>query len=155
MVDLQEIEAIKRLKYTYCRCLDEKRWDEMAQCLTEDATAAYSDGAYSFGSREQIMRFLRDALGGHHMITTHRVHQPEIDLTSATTATGIWALDDVVIETKSNIVIRGAAFYHDEYVKLGSQWKIKHTGYNRIFEEMFARSDTPSWRLSANRWAEK
>jgi hypothetical protein len=155
MVDLQEIEAIKRLKYTYCRCLDEKRWDEMAQCLTEDATAAYSDGAYSFASRTQIMQFLRDALGGHHMITTHRVHQPEIDLTSATTATGIWALDDVVIETKPNIVIRGAAFYHDEYVKLGGQWKIKHTGYNRIFEEMFARSDTPSWRLSANRWAAK
>src|SRR5512140_2710466 len=101
MADLQEIEAIKRLKYMYCRCLDEKRWDEMVECLTEDATAAYGDGAYSFASRAQIMQFLRDALGGHHMVTTHRVHQPEIDLTSATTATGIWALDDVVIETKS------------------------------------------------------
>lgn len=155
MVDLQEIEAIKRLKYTYCRCLDEKRWDEMAQCLTEDATAAYSDGQYSFAGREAIMQFLRDALAGHHMITSHRVHQPEIDLTSATAATGIWALDDVVIETKANLVIRGAAFYRDEYVKVGGHWKIKHTGYQRIYEEMFARSDTPSWQLTTNRWAAK
>ena len=153
MIDLQEIEAIKRLKYTYCRCLDEKRWDEMAQCLTEDATAAYSDGQYSYTGREAIMQFLRDALAGHHMITSHRVHQPEIDLRSATTASGIWALDDIVIETNSNVVIRGAAFYRDEYAKLAGQWKITHTGYQRIYEEMFARSDTPSWRLSANRWA--
>jgi hypothetical protein len=155
MVDLQEIEAIKRLKYTYCRCLDEKRWEEMAACLAADATAAYSDGQYSFTGRDAIMRFLRDALAGHHMITSHRVHQPEIDLTGATTATGTWALDDVVIETKANVVIRGAAFYHDEYVKIDGQWRIQHTGYQRIYEEMFARSDTPSWRLTANRWAAK
>ena len=155
MVDLQEIEAIKRLKYAYCRCLDEKRWDEMAQCLTADATAAYSDGQYSFAGRDAIMQFLRDALAGHHMITSHRVHQPEIDLTSATTATGIWALDDIVIETKANIVIRGTAFYRDEYAKVAGQWKIRHTGYQRIYEEMFSRSDTPSWQLTANRWAAK
>ncbi len=152
MADLQEIEAITRLKYTYCRCLDEKRWDEMAQCLTEDATAAYSDGQYSFAGRPAIMQFLRDALAGHHMVTSHRVHQPEIDLTSATTATGIWALDDIVIETNANIVIRGAAFYHDEYAKVGGLWKIRHTGYRRIYEEMFSRADTPSWQLTANRW---
>jgi hypothetical protein len=155
MVDLQELEAIKRLKYTYCRCLDEKRWDEMAQCLAADATAAYSDGLYSFAGREAIMQFLRDALDGHHMITAHRVHQPEIDLTSPTTATGIWALDDIVIETKANIVIRGAAFYRDEYVKLDGRWKIRHTGYQRIYEEMFSRRDTPSWQLTSNRWAAK
>ena len=154
MVDLQEIEAIKRLKYTYLRCLDLKRWPELEACFTADATAAYGDGKYSFPSRDTIMQFLRDALGGTNMITSHRVQQPEIDLTSATTATGTWALDDTVIETSSNTVIRGAAFYHDEYVKLGDQWKIKATGYRRLFEERFSRSDTPSWRLTANRWAE-
>jgi len=155
MADLQEIEAIKRLKYVYLRCLDEKRWAEMAECFTADATAAYGDGQYSFAGRDAIMQFLRDALGGTNMITSHRVQQPEIDLTSATTATGTWALDDTVIETSSNTVIRGAAFYHDEYVKLGDQWKIKATGYRRLFEERFSRSDTPSWRLTANRWAAK
>lgn len=152
MVDLQEIEAIKRLKYTYLRCLDLKQWDEMAACFTPDATAAYGDGKYSFNGRDQIMQFLRDALGGHSLISSHRVQQPEIDLTSATTATGIWALDDVVIETSSGTTIRGAAFYHDEYVKVGGQWKIKSTGYQRLFEERFSRADTPSWHLTANRW---
>ena len=153
MADLQEIEAIKRLKYKYLRCLDLKQWAEMEACFTADATAAYGDGKYSFAGRDQILQFLRDALGRPTIISAHRVQQPEIGLTSATTASGIWALDDTVIETQSNSVIRGAAFYHDEYVKIGGDWKIKATGYQRLFEERFSRSDTPSWRLTANRWA--
>jgi len=44
MADLQEIEAIKRLKYRYCRSLDLKRWDDLEQCLTEDCRSAYGDG---------------------------------------------------------------------------------------------------------------
>jgi len=147
--DLHEIEAIKRLKYRYCRCLDEKRWQELEQCLTKDATSSYSDGKYSFTDRAGIMSFLREALGLASRISSHRVHQPEIDFTSPTTATGIWALDDVVIETDAGVTIRGAAFYRDEYVKVGGEWKIKSSGYTRIYEEMESRADTPSLRLTA------
>ena len=153
MVDLHEIEAIKRLKYQYLRCLDLKQWEEMAECFTDDARAAYGDGKYSFAGRNHIIQFLRDALGSPTRITSHRVQQPEIDLTSTTTATGVWALDDVVIDTQSNSTIRGAAFYRDDYVKIGDRWKINVTGYQRIFEERFSLGDLPSWRLTANRWA--
>jgi hypothetical protein len=153
MTELHEIEAIKRLKYRYCRCLDEKRWDELGECLTDDATTAYGDGKYSFQGRAAILGFLKDALGPASRISSHRVHQPEIDLTSPTTATGVWALEDVVIETAGNITIRGAAFYRDEYVKIGGAWRIKSTGYSRLYEEMESRADTPSLQLTANRWA--
>lgn len=152
MADLQEIEAIKRLKYKYVRCLDLKLWKEMEDCFTEDATSAYGDGKYSYDGRDQILGFLRQALG-HNMISMHQVHHPEIDLTSPTTASGIWALQDLIIETNANITIRGAAFYYDEYVKAGGHWKIKHTGYQRVFEETLSRSDIPSLRLTENRWA--
>ncbi|HUI26966.1 MAG TPA: nuclear transport factor 2 family protein [Candidatus Kryptonia bacterium] len=155
MFDLQEIEAIRRLKYKYLRCLDLKLWAELEECFTEDATAAYGDGKYSFAGRDQIMQFLRNALGGRNMITSHRVHQPEIDVTGATTAVGTWALEDTVIETQSNSIIRGAAFYRDEYVKVGGRWKIRATGYQRLFEERLSRADTPSWHLTANHWAGK
>ncbi len=150
MVDLQEIEAIKRLKYRYCRALDQKRWDELGACLTEDCRSAYGDGHFSFDGRHAILDFLRDALGPMTRISSHRVHQPEIDLTSPTTATGTWALDDVVIETEAKLTIRGAAFYQDEYVKVGGEWKIAKTGYRRIYEEMESRTDTPSLALTRN-----
>ena len=153
MIDLQETEAIKRLKYRYLRCLDQKRWDELADCFTPDATVAYGDGQYSFSGRDAIMQFLRDALGSPTKITTHRCHQPEIDLNGPTTAVGTWALDDIVIDTTANFTLRGAAFYRDEYVKVDGHWKIRSTGYRRIFEEVEQRSDTPSLRLTANWWS--
>ena len=121
MSDWQNLEAIKRLKYKYLRCLDLKRWDELAECFSEDATSAYSGGKFAFEGRDAIMDFLRKAMGADSFLSSHTVHHPEIELTSESTATGIWALHDVVIETRADIVIRGAAFYRDEYVKVGDR----------------------------------
>lgn len=153
MADLQELEAIKRLKYKYLRCLDQKRWSELAECLTEDATSAYSGGKFSFEGRDAIMEFLESAMGADSFLSSHTVHQPEIEFTTETTATGIWALNDTVIETNANIIIRGAAFYEDEYVKVDGAWKIKSTGYERTYEETLSRADIPSLKLTANCWA--
>jgi len=52
------------------------------------------------------------------------------------TATGIWKLEDQVIIGEHDLTLRGAAFYYDEYVKTDAGWRIKTTGYRRIFEEM-------------------
>lgn len=153
MIDLQELEAIKQLKYKYLRCVDQKRWDELETCFAENATAAYSDGKYSYTGREAIMKFLREAMSPPSMITSHRVHHPEIELTGETTATGIWALEDTVIETNANITLRGAAFYEDEYVKVDGRWLIESTGYKRTYEEVFSRTDVPSLQLTSNCWA--
>jgi len=153
MADLQELEAIKRLKYKYMRCLDQKRWSELAECFTEDAISAYSGGKFSFEGRDAIMEFLESAMGADSFLSSHTVHQPEIEFITETAATGIWALQDTVIETNANIIIRGAAFYEDEYVKVDGAWKIKSTGYERTYEETLSRADIPSLKLTANCWA--
>ena len=147
---LTEIEAIKRLKYRYMRGIDEKLWDQIEACFVPEATCAYSNGKYKFDGRDAIMKFLTESMARPTFLSSHRVHQPEIDFTSSTTATGVWALDDVVIETEAKLTIRGAAFYHDEYVKVGGEWKISRTGYRRIYEEMESRTDTPSLALTRN-----
>jgi bile-acid 7alpha-dehydratase len=148
MSQLDEIEAIKKLKYKYFRCLDRKRWAELAECFAPDATSAYDDGRYSFQGRDAILRFLEQALGRPDVITLHQGHHPEIELTSPTTATGTWYLEDEVIDRKRNQALRGAAFYHDEYVKLDGAWKLKATGYTRTFEETWDRSQLPSLKLT-------
>jgi hypothetical protein len=150
--DLVEIEQIKRLKYKYMRCLDQKLWDEIAPCFTEDAIAEYSGGKYSYTGRDAILDFLRRSMGADTFLSSHRVHHPEIELTSPTTATGCWALEDVVIEQKWGITIRGAAFYRDEYVKQGGAWRIRRTGYKRTYEEIQPRKDVPGLRLTASWW---
>lgn len=150
--DLVEIELIKRLKYKYMRCLDQKLWDEMADCLAEDAVAAYSGGKYAFEGRDAILEFFRQAMGAESFLSSHRVHQPEIDLTSPNTATGIWALEDIVIDASRDFALRGAAFYTDDYVKRDGRWQISRTAYKRSFEEVWSRSQGTPPILTASWW---
>ncbi len=149
MADMAEIEAIKRLKYKYFRCLDSKRWDELAECFTEDATSSFSSGAYSYEGRGAIVEFFKQGLP-ESRVSMHQGHHPEIELTSETTASGMWALEDYLIDVPGNWSMRGAAFYKDEYVKINGEWKIKSTGYERIFEEMWKRDDIPSLKILQN-----
>jgi uncharacterized protein (TIGR02246 family) len=149
--DLVELEEIKRLKYRYLRLIDTKEWDELATLFLPDATATYSDGKYSFEGRDAIMGFLSDAMASTNMLTSHKVHHPEIELLSPGSARAVWALDDVVVHLDYNITIRGAAFYTDEYVKVDGEWKIKHTGYERIYEEMQPRAE--DIKLTAKKWS--
>ena len=150
--DLVEIEQIKRLKYKYLRCLDQKLWDEMAECFVPEATAAYSGGKYSYEGRDAILEFLVKSMGEDSFLSSHRVHHPEIELTGGASARGVWALEDVVIDTKWQISIRGAAFYTDDYVKRDGVWLIKHTGYKRTYEEIQPRKDVPGLKLTASWW---
>jgi hypothetical protein len=88
------------------------------------------------------------------MLTSHKCHHPEIDLTGQGTATGVWALEDVVVLIgeggEGGVTIRGAAFYTDRYVKVDGEWRIRHTGYKRTYEEIQSRVGVPGLRLTAN-----
>ena len=144
---LEEIEAIKQLKYRYMRGIDEKLWDQIETCFVPEATCAYSNGKYKFDGRDAIMKFLTESMSRPTFLSSHRVHHPEIELTSPTTAVGTWALEDWVIDEQHGITIHGAAFYKDRYVKVGGAWKIEHTGYERTFEEMAPRKEQ-GWRIT-------
>lgn len=137
--DLVEIEAIKQVKYRYLRAVDTRDWDLLATTLTEDATSAYSSGKLSYEGRDAIIAFLRESMPEKDMLTSHKVHHPEIELTGPDTATARWGLEDVVIILPANMNLRGAAYYEDKMVKVDGEWRIAHTGYRRLYEEVVAR----------------
>jgi hypothetical protein len=150
---LVAIEDICRLKYRYLRCLDQKLWDEIEGCFTDDAVAEYSAGSYRFEGRDAIVGFLRTSMGSEQFLSSHRCHHPEIDFTSDTTATGVWALEDTVVHGEHGVTIQGAAFYNDRYVVADGAWRIAHTGYRRTYEEIFPRASINGLRLTASWWA--
>ena len=45
---------------------------------------------------DEFVAFLRSTLGAPNKPTVHQVHAPEIEVTSPSTARGVWALQDVV-----------------------------------------------------------
>ena len=76
----------------------------------------------------------------------------EITLTGPDTASGIWALEDWVVDTQWELDIRGAAFYEDDYVKRDGEWKILRTAYKRVLEELSPRAGRAGLQLTASYW---
>lgn len=149
--DLVDIELIKRVKYAYLRCLDQKDWAGLPELFTEDATATYSGGEYSFTGRDEIVGFISRNMSREKFHSSHRVHHPEIDV-DGDRATGTWALEDTVLDTEWNFLLLGAAFYTDTYVRIDGRWYIEHTGYRRSFEAMMPTSSIEGFALTASWW---
>jgi len=134
-MDPSEIESICHLKYAYFRLLDLKRFTELGELLTEDATTAYQSGELRHNGREAIVTFLQESLGDPGIVTMHNGHHPEIVLVDDTNATGRWYLEDRVVVPAHDFELHGTALYDDRYEKVEGTWRISHTGYDRIYEE--------------------
>lgn len=60
---------------------------------------------------------------------------PEIELTSPTTARGIWALQDVV-RFGPGLSLVGYGHYHETYNNISGQWLIKSSKLTRLREDI-------------------
>jgi SnoaL-like protein len=154
---LLTLEDVRQLKYRYLRSVDQKNWEELADTLTEDAVADYGTPAMGdrllLEGRDAIVSFMRENLGPQ-LISVHAAGHPEITV-NGDTAAGTWAFTDLIIAPEYRIVIQGAAFYQDTYVRDGAgTWRISRTGYDRTYEATLSLDDLPKFRLTANRWAD-
>ena len=144
-MDLVVLEEIKQLKYRYLRTLDLKQWDEFEATFVPEATGDYGEGL-TFGSRAELVAFMKDSLGPQ-MITLHHCHHPEIAV-AGNSATGRWYLEDKVLMPEHRLILEGAAFYEDRYVRTPDGWRILHTGYRRTYEATMSMDDLASYQLT-------
>lgn len=126
-----DIEAIHRLKARYCRFLDTRDIDAWRDLFDPDVVVLLDLAVSTGGADPQTMPPLRGlaafepvVLGGiEGAVTMHHCHTPEIELTSATTATGIWAMEDLLVFPDGR-QLHGAGHYHESYVKRDGRWRI-------------------------------
>ena len=134
--DPRDIDAIKQLKARYFRYMDTKRWTELRQQFTDDAKFDGTNKAVP--GPDEFVAWNTARLGP--AITVHQGHMPEIVLTSATTARGIWAMFDWVEFPKPIEAGRGKGYrgfvgyghYEEEYRKEGGVWKIAFLRLTRL-----------------------
>jgi len=119
---LEDILAIERLRSKYWYTLDNKLWDEFAECFTEDFVLDGPPG-WQIKGRRTFVEQLKKKLSPRTSI--HLGHSPSIDITSETTARGRWALHDIITDVEVPHS-HGYAYYQDQYVKEGIAWKIKN-----------------------------
>ena len=68
------------------------------------------------------------------LTTVHHAHMPEIAITSPTTATGIWAMEDLLWWQNGDATehLHGWGHYHETYEKIGDAWFIKSRVLTRL-----------------------
>jgi hypothetical protein len=127
---VDDVEAIKQLKGRYFRTLDTKDWAGLRQVFTDDVVVdtTASGGAVVSGA-EEFLPYLREVIGD--VVTVHHGHTPEIELTSATTATGVWAMEDM-LRWPNGQEMHGYGHYHETYEKAGGAWSIKTLTLTRL-----------------------
>src|SRR5262245_38519772 len=127
---MDDIEAIKQLKARYCRLMDTKDWDGYRQVFTDDVTMDTTDsGGNVITGADAFLEFLVPTIGD--VVTVHQCHTPEIDITSSTTATGIWAMEDMLQFPDGN-ELHGYGHYTETYEKADGTWRIKSSKLTRL-----------------------
>jgi hypothetical protein len=136
---LVAVEAIKRLKARYFRLLDTKQWHEWRlqfcdDCIYEGTSTAWADAD----------AFVEGVSTNHARTrTVHHGHMPEIELTSSTTARGIWSMTDYVTWPADEPLQRhtispdmygflGFGYYQEEYRKVEDGWRISRLRLTRL-----------------------
>jgi hypothetical protein len=131
---LIDIEAIKQLKARYFRLIDTQKWDELEQVFIEDASFSFpGDRLGAREGRRSLIDYARASLEGGRSV--HHGHMGEIELTSATTARGIWAMSDFCeFRTKDGTrrILSGSGHYHEGYVKQDGHWRIASMRLERL-----------------------
>ena len=129
------IEDIRRLKARYFRCLDTKDWDGFRDVFAADAEMDMRPEAGERGlvhGNQAIADFVHGVVGD--VETVHHGHMPEIDLTSPTTATGTWAMEDKLRWPDGYPIrtLHGYGHYHETYEKVDGRWLIKTLTLSRL-----------------------
>ncbi|CAN5500433.1 nuclear transport factor 2 family protein [soil metagenome] len=128
-----DLEEIRQLKARYFRLMDTKDWDGLAGVFTQDVEIDVTrEGGRVFRDVQDYMPFLRANIGD--AITVHHGHMPEIELTSPTTASGIWALEDRIWwpEGSPFSYLHGFGHYHETYAKSEDGWRIATMTISRL-----------------------
>jgi len=127
---VDDIEAIKQLKSRYCRTMDTKDWVAMRDVFTDDVEMdTTGSGGGAIVGADDFMAFLTETLA--EVVTVHHCHMPEIELTSPTTATGVWAMEDM-LRWPNGMELHGYGHYHETYERAGGRWRIKRSELTRL-----------------------
>jgi len=157
------IEAIRVLKARYFRLLDTQDWAGLTHVFADEIVVDVSgDGPRTTTGAAFVERVARRLAGA---TTVRHGHMPEIQVASADTATGIWAMDDEIWWPEGSPVrhLRGSGHYHETYVRTDGRWRIASMRLTRLrvdvdpapdagppgvrFDHVDAASDAARWAV--------
>jgi hypothetical protein len=141
MTDLERllaIEEIKRIKSKYFYCLDTKDWAGWKESVfAPDGSLEVPEAlAEPIVGIDRIIEWVSAQAGTQ--VSVHHGHMPDIEICSADSAKGIWAMEDRLYRPKNAphasgfSYLHGFGHYHETYVRGPKGWRIKTTRLTRL-----------------------
>ena len=144
MTDVEKllaIEEIKQVKSKYFWGLDHKDWEFWRrEVWAPDARLEVPEAGQDVVGIDNIIAWVSESVGDQ--VSVHHGHMPVIEIASADSATGVWAMEDRLYRTKARPLADGSTFlhgfghYHERYVRLQAGWRIASTRLTRLRIEM-------------------
>jgi hypothetical protein len=139
---LLAIEAIKQVKARYFHAFDHKDWEMWRrEVWAPDGRLEVPEFREApFTPFAEVLAYAREAAADQRSV--HHGHTPIIEITSDTTARGIWAMEDLLLRTPEHPLYDGSTYlhgfghYHETYVKLAAGWRIQSSRLTRLRVEM-------------------
>jgi hypothetical protein len=148
MTDVEQllaIEAIRRVKARYFRGVDLGDAELVRSILADDCELDYRGCCTDPRSGRDFMPAMNVVLKGRAawsaegfakagIVSVHQGCNADIELTSATTAKAVWAMTDRLFLPAGAPFsqMTGYGYYHESYVKVGGDWKIRTLRIERI-----------------------
>ena len=123
---LEEREKIEKLHSRYAYCCDERDWEGVLDCFTEDAVADYGPfGKYE--GKKGITKFFKEIQATASSFTIHEMHNPIIEI-NGDEAKGRWYVgcaSTIIKPGSPDRAVWIAGRYDNEFVKENGEWKYK------------------------------
>ena len=143
MTDIEKllaIEQIKQLKGKYFYYYDHKDWARWkAEVWASDGRLELSEIDKVISGVDEIVEFCAASAG--NQISVHHGYTPILEILTGETATGIWAMEDILRFPEGETSRYGYSFlhgwghYHETYVRGPSGWRIQSTRLTRLYVE--------------------
>jgi ketosteroid isomerase-like protein len=129
---LEDLEAIRKLHHGYILMLNNRQWDDIIDCFTEDAIANIGHHGLRKGKAE-ITELFKERIAKVNVgkaRDAHFVADPVISI-DGDKAEGHWLMYIFVSDPATNTVRYTQGRHDCEYVKVNGKWKFKSVKYTR------------------------
>ncbi|CAM5659807.1 MULTISPECIES: nuclear transport factor 2 family protein [Streptomyces] len=140
---LSTIEELRRLMARYVYNADHQRWDELAALFTPEGTFTPHNGdgtvVRHMRGRQEIASSIPASVGPEAVLV-HHLFSDEIDIESAVSARGVWAMEDLIkrpARTDDNgnaqfTEMHGFGHYRARFTRADGEWKIAELVLTRL-----------------------
>jgi len=130
---LEAVEEIKKLKAHYWYACDHKDVEAVRDCFVDGpCEIAYDGPVGTVHHRDGLYEVFEKVACHTEIVEIHHGGPPQIEWVDDDHARATWGLVYHLMNTELGTISQAGGYYHDEYTRVGGQWKISKAHFRVV-----------------------